>query len=68
LVAPIITHGSSRGKGRVRGVINVINATIMQMSADQKVIIMMPIMLKKMRNGNGMQQLKWIKKNDIFTF
>ena len=34
----------------------------------KKVIIVVMLHLPKMRNDNGMQQLKWIRKNDIFTF
>ena len=38
-------------------VITAINATIMQMSADQKVIIMLPIVLKKIVITNKMKRI-----------
>ena len=38
-------------------VITAINATIMQMSADEKVIIMLPIVLKKIVITNKMKRI-----------
>jgi len=38
-------------------VMTIINATIMQMSADQKVIIMLPIVLKKIVITNKMKKI-----------